>query len=385
MSKFSTKLAPRGSFCLGIAVGLLLAGFFLKDGILLTLGISALTLLTSCYFLGRANLANLDISLSLPSRLHANKRYRPNLSITNNRSILDAFMVKLYIALPHSSILASETNWIPAGSGAYSTIPVRIPMRSSELTHPFKFTSFFPLSLFYFTRHQLLQQPITIYPRAITPTEILNDGLLGQRNIPRLNNTTTDHGDPRGIRPSQPGDSAKNIHWQASARSMARGHGILIREYDPPGQFPTRCNIVFHSYSSIRQMMREDSFELAISLLVGTVNYLRNLNIQFKLLADFIAWNPYSAKTRPQYYELLAILADASRAVATEKHELLETLNSLPSDQPTIIISDMEPDSWQNEIKTKAHTNHIIIDIRQIHFPYRKTISAKEALAKSSQ
>ncbi len=382
MSKFSNKLAPRGSYCLGIAIGLSIAGLMIKDGVLITIAFSAITLLFCCYILGRRNIANLEASVMLPSRLHATKRYQPHLSLYNKRSLLDAFNVKLTIALPHGTLLACETPWIAAQTASSSTCPIAIPMRATALDHPYKITSFFPLSFFHFSRHQILQHPVTIYPRSITPMELLEHGSLGQCTVPLQNAAIQDSGEPRGVRSFQPGDSAKHIHWPASARSLAQGHGIRIREYDPPGQLPEHCTLLFHSFSADREMMREDTFERAISLLAGTIKHLRNLKIRVTVITDFLGWNPLKSDTRIQYYELLALLADCQRAIGTQKHELQQVIDQLSKNEPSIFISDMHIDAWKSSLNTKA--NHLCIDIRQVRFPHKKTVTPKQALAKSA-
>ena len=354
----------------------------LKDGVLITLSFTALTILLCCYILGRRNLSKLEANVLLPNRIHATKRYQPHVTHSNNRSLLDAFSIKLTIALPHGTLLATETPWIAARSASSATSSVTIPMRASSLHHPYKLSSFFPLSLFHFSRHFVLNHPLTIYPRAIIPKELLDHGSLGQCTVPLQNAAILDSGEPRGIRPWQPGDPAKNIHWPASARSLAHGHGIRVREYDPPGQLPDHCTLLFHSFSADRQMMREDTFERAISLLVGTINYLRNLKIRVTIIPDFLGWHPMAADTRSQYFELLAILSDCQRSIGTQKHELQHYIEQLPKNHPSIIISDMPIESWEEDITFKPH--HIRIDIRQARFTIKKTISAKQALDKSA-
>lgn len=379
MTRFTAKLSPRGSYCLGIAIGLAIAGFFITDGVLITLSFSALTILLSCYILGRCNISKLQADIMLPSRLHASKKYQPHLTLHNKRSLLDAFHIKLTIGFPHGTILACEAPWIAARSASASTCSLSIPMRASSLQHPYKVSSHFPLSLFQFSRHLVLDHPVTIYPRSITPTELLDHGALGQCSVPLLNSTIQDSGEPRGIRPWQPGDPAKHIHWAASARALAHGHGLRIREYDPPGQLPEHCTLLFHSFSADREMMREDTFERAISLLVGTINHLRNLKIRVTIIADFLGWNPVSADTRTQYYDLLALLSDSQRAIGTQQHEFQYIVDQLPKNEPTIFISDMKLEAWKPSLTEKPH--HLYIDIRQIRFPFKKTVSAKQALA----
>jgi uncharacterized protein (DUF58 family) len=382
MRKFSTKLASRGAFCLGIAVGLSAAGILLGDGALITLGLSALTLMLCCYVMGRCNLSQLEVDISLPNKCHANKPYKPHVVIRNTRSLLDAFHVKLYLAFPHGAVLGSQSAWVPAGSLSSADVPLKIPMRASNTEHPYKFCSTFPLGIFRFSSRQLLLHPLTIYPRSIIPDELLDHGVFGQCQSPNQHSNNQHSGEPRSIRPWQPGDAAKSIHWPASIRSLAQGHSLRVREFDPPGLLPEQAVVIFHSFSAHREMMREDAFERAISLTAGTIAHLRNLNIRTTLVADFMRWHPIIAKTRPQYYECLSILADTQRAIGTELHELQSALDEVSDEQQIIIISDMPPEAWQDLILIPASAT--VIDIRQVNFPFKKTISAKEALSQSA-
>jgi uncharacterized protein (DUF58 family) len=382
MRKFSTKLSSRGTVCLVVGVGLTAIGILSGDGALITLGLSSAMLMFCCYVLGMCNLSQLEIDVSLPHKCHANKLYKPHVVIRNKHSLLDAFHVKLHLAFPHGAVLACQSAWVPARSLSSADVAIKIPMRASSLEHPYKFTSTFPLGMFTFSSRQTLYQPLTIYPRSIIPDELLDHGISGQCSSPKKHSTIKYSGEPRSIRPWQPGDAAKSIHWPASIRSLAHGHSLRVREYDPPGMLPDSAVVVFHSFSSQREMMREDAFERAISLAAGTIAHLRNLNIKTSLVADFMRWHPFSTRTRAQYYECLSILADSQRAIGTELHELQSALNKISDKQQLIIISDMPPEVWLDLIHIPDTAT--VIDIRQVRFPFKKTISAKEALSQSA-
>ncbi len=383
MARFSTQLTARGIFCLCFTVLLSLLGILLGDGAFLTLALSAITLMICCYVLGRFNLSNLEVDVSLPYKCHANKLYEPQVIIKNNRSLLDVFHVNFNLAFPHASVVESKAAWIPARSLANAKVPLRVPMRATELEHPYDLYSRFPLGLFRFKSTQVLHRALTIYPRSITPRELLAHGVSGQCHQPEQNSTVHHSGESRGVREWQPGDAAKSIHWPASIRSMAVGHGLNIREFDPPGLLPEQAVVVFHSFSSQREMVREDSFERAIALTAGSIAYLRNLNVRTEVIADFMVFHPLYTKTRSQYYECLSILADAQRATGTEMHELQSVLDSIPSSHQLIIISDMPSEVWQSFIQVPETAT--LIDIEQVHFPYQKIMSAKQVLARAAR
>jgi len=375
-----THLTTRGVFCLCVFGVLLLVGALLGDGACLTLAFSALLLMFCCYVLGKVNLSKLELDVTIPHKCHANKGYEPVMIIKNKRALLDAFYVGVDVILPHSTVLSSFASWIPAKSMANAKVPMRIPMRASEFEHLYQLSSHFPLGLFSFVRDQNLHRIITVYPRSIIPSELMDHGFSGQCYQPEEHSIVHHSGESRGIREWQPGDAAKNIHWPASIRSLALGDGLKIREFDPPGLLPEKVVVVFHSFSSQREMVREDAFERAIALTTGSIAYLRNLNVRTELLADFMVWNPLYTKSRAQYYECLSILADAKRAMGTEIHELQSVLDNIPESDKVIVISDMPSDVWQSFIQVPKSTT--LIDIEQIHFPFQKTVSAKQVLAK---
>ncbi len=382
MRKFFTKLTSRGTLCLFVSLVLMIAGIYRGDGAFISLGLATLMVIIFCYILGRCNLSRLEIEISIPHKCHANKYYKPHVVIRNKRSLIDAFHVELLLSFPHGATLAICSAWIPARSLSAADVSLKIPMRASCSEHPYQFTSIFPLGLFRFTSRQLLRQPLTIYPRCIVPDELLDHGVAGHCQNPDRYSSIKHFGEPGGIRPWQPGDPAKSIHWPASILSLARGNSLLVRELDPPGKLPEHTVVIFHSFSAKREMMREDAYERAIALAAGTIAHLRNLKIKTTFVADFMRWHPISTDTRTQYYECLTILAVSQRAVSTELHELQAALHKVSHTQQLIIISDMPTEAWHGLLQLPESAT--VIDIRQVHFPIQKTISAREALSRSA-
>jgi hypothetical protein len=150
---------------------------------------------------------------------------------------------------------------------------------------------------------------------------------------------------------------------------LACGHDLRIREYDPPGFHPDQCHIIFHSYASGREMLREDRFERAISLLTGTLKELQGKGIPCMISADFLDWQPVECQSRKQMIEFLVKTAKIRRATGTESHDLERAIRLTSPDYAVIIISDMTPDSWTHLLTSSA--NIMAIDIRQIRYRHR--------------
>ncbi|SHI44682.1 Uncharacterized conserved protein, DUF58 family, contains vWF domain [Rubritalea squalenifaciens DSM 18772] len=362
----------RGSALLGLELGLILVGILLKDGALITLGVCLFIILLGAIIFGRRNIAKLKVELDLPHRVHAHKSFSARARIINQRAFLDTYNVDISIHLPQGKVQQAKAKWIPSKCGAEYNFRPSIPMRASVLEMHYELVSRFPFGLFTMRKRGTVSAPLLVYPRLIIPRELLSEGTLSDLN-PNQGSTQGDAlGEPRGIRPWQPGDPAKKIHWPASARSLNRGHGLRVRENDPPGFQPEFCHVIYHSFGR-GEVLREDRFERALSLLAGTLSLLMRHNVAAKLQADFLGWSSLPCQNTAQYQECLAIMAETKRAQGTESHELQSALKLVERNHSCIIISDMTTDAWLPSVKLPHGT--MVIDIRQIHFQRPKTNS----------
>ena len=367
------SITRRGASITGGTVALLIGGFLTAEGLFIVLALCGGILICMSWLLGKLNLRGLGISFHLPKHLPAGMPFELELTLHNRRAFLDAFNTEVQLLLPSKTAATAVASWTAAGSASRITQRVTIPGRAYADTHMARLTTTFPLGLFLAKRHLEIRQEITITPRPIIPRELNGNGSLHD-TLPRNGHTSGNtSGEPRGIRPWQAGDSARNIHWPTSARSMARGHGLRVRHYDPPGFNPDECHIVFHSYATGREMLREDRFERALSLLAGSLIELHQMGIPCKLTADFLDWQSIPCNSKMQLVDCLHTLARVQRAVGTEAHELQNILRLISPDHTLMIISDMTPDSWRHLLTNHPHT--LIIDIRQVRYRH-KTLHA---------
>lgn len=360
-------LTIRGAILFGTAVALLTAGFVTIDGILITLGGCGLLVVVWALFLSRRNLRRLALTLRAPTRLYAHTPFDLRILLHNRRRLLDAFHVEVDLQLAQQAALHADASWTAAGSHAVVKVRGSIPKRGAERTHPFTLRSTFPLGLVQATASGAASHEILVYPRPLTPREFFTQGALHDASVVPGTQAGNAPGEPRGIRPWQPGDPAKHIHWPASARSLSRHRGLRIRENDPPGFHPQRCVVVFHSYGSAGELIRGDRFERALSLVCGTLHHLRTNGVPATLLADFLAWEPRPVHSRGAFAEVLAALARAERANDTEAHNVTAVLEEVSPGDSLILLSDMPPESWQAQVPARPA---LIVDIRQHKRPY---------------
>ena len=362
-------LTPRGAILLGASLALITLGFLRIDGVLITLGTSGLVLLAGALVLSRLNLKHLSVSLRAPSRVYADAPFDLRLVITNRRAVLDAFAVKIDLKLSGQIDVRSFAPWTAAGSSSEVRLRGSLPGRTAVEEHNFTLESVTPLGLFHIRASGTVYHEILAFPRPLTPRELFTTGALHDASL--LPGSTPGHapGEPRGVRPWQPGDPAKHIHWPASARSLSRRRGLRIRENDPPGFYPQHCSVLFHSFGMSGELIRADRFEWALSLTCGALRYLRDHGIPTTFLADFNDWRPLGITTRHSFANLLVSLARAKRRNDTEAHNLLPVLDRIPEDHSIIILSDMPPDAWQATLPRRPA---LVVDVRQHKYGARK-------------
>ncbi|MEM1293722.1 MAG: DUF58 domain-containing protein [Verrucomicrobiota bacterium] len=376
MNEPSRHQGTRNITGLGVAIGcgaiiLLMVGTWIHDGALMTLGFCGLLLIGCGYILAPLNLRDLELKLQLPRRFHAARSVPYVAELWNGRRILDAYQIAVTIRFPQKVERLGYVNWTPVGSGGSLHDRLSIPVRSSFSSVEIEFVSRFPLGLFEVRQTATAAAPTLVYPRLITPLELLSEGAQPD-NMPTSGIALGDFlGEPRGVRPYQPGDPANRIHQSATARSLARDQSLQVRAYDPPGFHPYRCHLIFHSQPATGELIRFDRFERGLSLVAGTLNYLQAGQTRITLQADFTDWLCRPCENRAQYSECLALLAQTSKPKPTKPNELADILQSVPTDEQLIIISDSPPDNWIHLVPP-THPQVMVIDIRQIRFRKRR-------------
>ncbi|MBT8038181.1 MAG: DUF58 domain-containing protein [Verrucomicrobiae bacterium] len=353
----------------GGTVALFVGGILAADGLFMVLGLCGMLLVAASWIIGKWSLRNMHVEFHLPQCVSAGIPFEFELSLLNQRSFFDAFNTEVQITLPVKTIITAKAPWTPAGSGSRIVQQVSLPGRSHTDTHRVELSTSFPLGLFLSKRHIEIRKEVTVTPRPIVPREINQHGALHDTQSQSGVTLGRTFGEPRGIRPWQASDSARSIHWPASARAMARGHGLRIREYDPPGFHPDQCHIMFHSYATGRELLREDRFERALSLLAGSLVELQKLGIPCTLTSDFLNGESVSCGSRAQVVECLRSLAHVQRSSGTEVHEMEAILCAIPPADTLMVISDMPPDSWQHLFVSRPDA--LIIDIRQVRYRHK--------------
>jgi uncharacterized protein (DUF58 family) len=213
---------------------------------------------------------------------------------------------------------------------------------------------------------------LRMVPQILTPTTLI------EQNHSREEESGIDHphararGEWRGLREWRAGDSLKHLHPAASARSLARGQGLMVAEHDAPSTAPAQVVVMFHSFATDRAIIRPEPFERALSLLAGTLRFWVEQQIPTTLVADFDAWCEYPCHHPRDFQELLDRLATVKRAPHTEWHDWQSAQKSLDPQACLWLISDMPVTSWQRGILPRHAPTHIIDTTKKTRSHRRK-------------
>jgi uncharacterized protein (DUF58 family) len=342
----SSQPSTCGAVLGGTGVALLVAGLWRVDGALAALGLAAWCLLGLAWLLGNLNLRSLQVTLAGPAKVPAGVVFPVVLTLHNPRRLWDACAVHVELELPAKTCCGGHTAWLVAGTAADIELRVTLPRRACADIHPVRLKSAFPLGLFEHRRVLAVAHPLLVLPHPLVPGGLRALGVL--LDAAPLDGACAGEvaGEPRGLRPWQPGDSPRRIVWPPSVRSWARGSGLVVREADPPGCHPRRCMVLVHSFGADGSLIRPERFELALSMAAGVLRHLHALGIPLRLIGDFDGWLEHPAATRAQLAVCHEVLARASRAPGTEAHDLQAAANRAALDETLVLISDMPHSAW---------------------------------------
>lgn len=364
------RITGRGVAVLCVSCLLLGVGLLLAEGASMTLGICGLLLVLACLGLAPRNLRDLELRVDMPTCFFAARRVGVVMELANRRRVLHARDIGITARFAHGVECRGHARWTAARSRSLVRERLSIPDRAVSPEVDYELHSRFPLGFFEVRQASRAPCPMLVYPRRILPREFQLGGALADPHPASGAGAGDGSGEPRGIRPYQPGDRAARIHPFASAHAMARGLGLQVRATDPPGLHPARCRILFHSLTRKGEVIRWDRFERALSLTAGTLALFQSNQTQATLQADFNDWADCPVASRAQFLQCLALLARARRAKDTKPRELAEMLQRVPAGERLVILSDTPPEHWQ-ELLPAARRDAIVIDIRQVRFRRR--------------
>jgi uncharacterized protein (DUF58 family) len=344
-----SELTTRGAVWLLVAICLWTLGLARADGLLTSLMTIALALVPWARWHGRRVLQGLNIEWQMPARAMVDRPLALRGIIHQGRAMA-AHNLRLVLFFPSNQQHELTCDYLAGGDSTVIEESFQPLRRGVQDSLPYQILSTFPWGWWQHCLSGHQAQRLRVIPAVRSSSPLLAMGLSHeQRAASHLLQTQAD-GEWRGLREWRAGDALKRLHLAASTRSLARGQGLMVSDHDHPATAPNHVVVLFHSFASDRALIRDEPFERALSVLVGTLRYLLAQQVPASLVADFDAWCESPCMKSSDFQELLDRFACVKRAAQTEWHDWQEAQRSIDPTAQLWMISDMPPHTWQRGI-----------------------------------
>jgi len=237
--------------------------------------------------LSSVTLAGVSMRLELPEHIFAGQTVRAAVEVTNEKLTLPSFSLRVEGAAKKgdapggAAILAKPVYfpYLPKRDSVRQSVPLLFPRRGLYRQEAFRIVTRFPFGFLQKARRLDLASEAIAYP-SVEPTAEFLDVVPGIQGV--IETLAKGRGqDLYALRGYQPTDSARYVHWKASARSGS----LMVREF--ASEEDTRVLLVFDPHSEAAHPgateKEKQRFEQAVALCAA------------------LAWNFYERGTLLQY------------------------------------------------------------------------------------
>lgn len=201
--------------------------------------------------LSSVTLAGVEMRLSLPEHIFAGQSVRASLELKNEKLTLPSFSLRVEGVAkkgqPAAALLSTPVYfpYIPRKQAVKQSVPLLFPHRGAYRQEAFRIVTRFPFGFLQKARRLDLLSEALVYPsiEAIPEFIELLPGIQGA-----IESIAKGRGhDLYALRDYLPTDSARHVHWKASARSGS----LMVREFAREDDY--RVLLVFDPHSSAAQ------------------------------------------------------------------------------------------------------------------------------------
>jgi uncharacterized protein (DUF58 family) len=235
--------------------------------------------------LSSVTLAGVEMHLQLPEHIFAAQAVRSAVELKNEKQTLPSFSLRVEGAGKKGEETAILTTpvyfpYLPKNESVNQSVPLLFPRRGVYRQEAFRIVTRFPFGFLQKVRRLDLASEALVYPSVEATAEFVDV-------IPGIQGAIESLAKGRGqdlyaLRDYQPTDSARHVHWKASARSGS----LMVREFAREDD----CRVVLildpHSVSALPQASaaEKERFEQTVGLCAA------------------IAWNFYERGTLLQFH-----------------------------------------------------------------------------------
>jgi uncharacterized protein (DUF58 family) len=292
--KMEYRITLEGWIYLGGIILVALAALNTGNNLLFLILASLIALILMSGILSTIALSGIGMRLVLPEHIFAGQPVRAMVELENEKLTLPSFSLRVEAVKtkkkgPAAAMLDTPVYfpYLPKHDRVQQTIPITFPRRGVYCQEAFRIVTRFPFGFLRKARQLSLKTEALVYPSVEPTAEYLQilPGLQGA-----LESLTKGRGqDLYALRDYLPTDSARHVHWKASARSGSLMVREFTREDDCRIQLVLDPHVSAEEFSLLKSgtLTTNERFERAVTVCASLAwhFYENNSLLQFRSAA----------------------------------------------------------------------------------------------------
>jgi uncharacterized protein (DUF58 family) len=339
--KMEYKITREGWYYMGGILLIALAALNTGNNLLFLILASLIAAILMSGILSSITLSGVSMRLELPEHIFAGQPVRARIELENEKATLPSFSLRVEAAQTKgvpAALLETPVYfpYLPKRSHVSQGVPITFARRGAYRQDAFRIVTRFPFGFLQKSRRVELRTEALVYP-SVEPTGEFLEILPGLQGV--LESLAKGRGqDLYALREYVPTDSARHVHWKASARQGS----LMVREFTREDD--CRVLLVLDPHTSIPasaeasiQQAAAERFERAIEMCAGIAWHFfeRNALLQFRTAGLETALLP----AEENIFAVLRHLALAQALPADPQHALLADLAASPELFKIIVTS----------------------------------------------
>jgi uncharacterized protein (DUF58 family) len=328
--KMEYKISREGWIYIGGIILVALAALNTGNNLLFLILASLIAIILMSGILSSVTLSGIEMRLELPEHIFAGQPVRAALELQNEKLTLPSFSLRVEAATTKESPAAAllETPvyfpYLPKHDRVKQSVPMTFSRRGIYRQEAFRIVTRFPFGFLQKARRLDLRTEALVYP-SVEPTQEFLEILPGLQGA--LESLSKGPGqDLYALRDYVPTDSARHVHWKASARLGS----LMVREFTREDD--CRVLLVLDPHASSTSVIStaasskqtNERFDRAVTLCAGLAWHFheRNAQLQFRSAGASTALAP----AEDIIFNVLRHLALAQPLPPDPNHALLSEL-----------------------------------------------------------
>jgi uncharacterized protein (DUF58 family) len=341
--KMEYRITREGWMYIGGIIIVALAALNTGNNLLFLILASLIAIILMSGILSSITLSGVDLRLDLPEHIFAGQTVRARVELENEKLTLPSFSLRVEAATKRKVLAPAllETPvyfpYLPKRERVQQNVPITFTRRGAYRQDTFRIVTRFPFGFLQKARRVELGAEALVYP-SVEPTRDFFEILPALQGALESLSKGGGH-DLYALRGYVPTDSARHVHWKASARLGS----LMVREFTREDD--CRVLLVLDPHvaetlgdsSSTAAVAAAERFERAVTLCASIAwhFYERNAQLQFRSAA----METSLAAADENIFAILKHLALAAPLPPDPKHELLSNLAASPGLFKVIVTS----------------------------------------------